>query len=253
MTVKKGRNAIELEEVSFLYDGTLVLDNISFTIETGDYVGILGPNGSGKTTLLKIILGLIEPAAGEVTIFGESIRDFKQHSWIGFVPQHVSVGDWQFPATVEEIVRSGRTATIGLLRRFSSTDAHACAEAMEIAEVSDLAKRRIGELSGGQRQRVFIARALAASPKVLILDEPTVGVDIARQEKFYAFLKKLNEKHNITIIFVSHDIDVAVHEAKTILCLNKQLVCHVASHDFINKDFLEKMYGTKGKYILHGH
>lgn len=244
---------ISFKNVNFSYGDMLVLDDISFSIERGDYVGILGPNGSGKTTLLKMVLGLLHPDSGEIKVFNQDVRTFKQHSWIGYVPQRITTGDWRFPATVNEVVESGRTALIGPLRRFKKSDANACKKAMDIAGVAHLGKRLIGELSGGQRQRVFIARALAAEPQLLILDEPTVGVDIGAQEDFYAFIKELNNVHDITILFVSHDIDVAVHEAKTILCLNKALVCHVASHDFISKDYLEKLYGKKGKYILHGH
>lgn len=253
MSHSSPQTAIELKNVTFWYQNSLVLDDISVTIEEGDYVGILGPNGSGKTTLLKVMLGLVTPATGQVEIFGEPIEKFKHRSWVGYVPQRVAAGDWQFPATVEEVVRSGRTPKVGVFQFFNKEDYAACEKAMKIAEVVDVRKRRIGQLSGGQRQRVFIARALAAEPRVLMLDEPTVGVDVARQETFYAFIKQLNEEHNITIIFVSHDIDVAVQEAKTILCLNKELVCHVASHDFINKEYLEKLYGEKGKFILHGH
>lgn len=245
---------ITFDRVNFNYGTTPVLENISFTIEKGDYVGILGPNGSGKTTLLKMILGLLEPDSGTINIFGEPIRSFKQHSWIGYVPQRIAGNnDTRFPATVDEIVRSGRTATVGVLRRFKTTDYNACRNAMDVAGVTKLRHRRIGELSGGQRQRVYIARALAGEPQVLLLDEPTVGIDHAAQEVFYSFIKELNEKHGYTILFVSHEIDVMVQEAKTILCLNKQLVCHVASNDFISKDYLEKLFGKKGKYILHHH
>lgn len=251
---RKDKNCITFDHVNFSYGNITVLENVSFTIEQGDYVGILGPNGSGKTTLLKIMLGLLEPDSGTVKIFGEPIRSFKQHSWIGYVPQRIAGNnDARFPATVDEIVCSGRTATVGVLRRFKKTDYDACRHAMEVAGVTKLRNRRIGELSGGQRQRVYIARALAGEPQVLLLDEPTVGIDSAAQEVFYTFIKELNEQHGYTILFVSHDIDVMVQEAKTILCLNKELVCHVASKDFISKDYLEKLYGQHGKYILHRH
>lgn len=244
---------IELKEVSFEYNSNTILDRVSFQIGNGDYVGILGPNGSGKTTLLKVILGLLKPSFGSVHMFGEEIQYFKNADWIGYVPQRAAQSNWEFPATVKEIVETGRYAKVGLFRRLKLDDHTAVQEAMEQAEVIQFKDRLINHLSGGERQRVFIARALAGHPKVLILDEPTVGVDIVSQESFYSFIKELNEKQGMTIIFVSHDIDVITHEAKTILCLNKELVCHVASRDFISKGHFEKLYGEKGKYILHGH
>lgn len=250
---KKQTPCIEIQNLSFSYGSEQVLDHITFTVEVGEYIGILGQNGSGKTTLLKLILGLLEPQEGTIRLFGDEVKYFKDKDWIGYVPQAIQYAGWEFPATVEEVVSSGRTAKVGLLRRFRKQDYQAVEQALERADVLPLRKRLINELSGGQRQRVFIARALAAEPKVLILDEPTVGVDIASQEQFYALLRKLNNEDNITIVFVSHDIDVITHESKTILCLNRELVCHVASKDFITKEHLEKMYGEKSRYILHGH
>ncbi len=250
---KKNIPAILVKDLNVWYGDVHVIDNVSFQIEEGDYVGILGPNGSGKTTLLNSILGLVEPSSGSIELFGESRERFDQHSWIGYVPQRVQGVDTRFPATVKEVVISGRTAKIGVLRQYNKEDEKAVEKAMEIADVAGLSSRRVGELSGGQRQRVFIARALAAEPRLLILDEPTVGVDVAAQESFYSFIKQLNDEHGITILFVSHDIDVAVQESKTILCLNKELVCHVSSHEFLDKDYLEKMYGKGDRYILHNH
>jgi zinc transport system ATP-binding protein len=244
--------AIAFQDVNFFYNDDIVLDDITFEIEEGDYVGILGPNGSGKTTLLNILFGLLEPRTGSVSIFGKPVsrQSLKR---IGYVPQTVSQDDWSFPATVEEIVSSGCVASQGLFHRMGRDHHTGVEEALALAEIAPLRKRLIGQLSGGQRQRVFIARALAGNPDVLVLDEPTVGVDVSVQETFYAFLKRLNEEQGMTIIFVSHDIDVISHEAKNVLCVNKKLVCHVPAKDAIKSDVLEKMYGEKGKYILHGH
>jgi zinc transport system ATP-binding protein len=243
---------IEAKNVHYQYGDNVVLDHVSFRIATGDYVGILGPNGSGKTTLLRIILGILKPTSGSVRVFGEELRYFKNSSWIGYVPQRAASSGQGFPATVEEVVASGRTPKIGMLHRMHAQDKAAIEQAMKTADVARLRSRLISRLSGGERQRVFIARALAAEPKVLILDEPTVGVDIGAQEKFYSFLRAMNE-NGMTILLVSHDIDVLAGEAKTILCLNRELVCHVAAQDFITSDHLTKLYGEKGKFILHKH
>lgn len=246
------KTCIEVKDVSFSYDGNPVLEDISFTVEEGEYLGIIGPNGGGKTTLFKVILGLIRPQSGEVRIFGEPLESFKQRHLIGYVPQR-SLSDYYFPATVEEIVRSGRTARLGLFRRPSRDDLKAVERVMEITDVAKLRGRLIGQVSGGERQRVFIARALASDPKILILDEPDVGVDVTAQEKFYSFLEDLNSTLGITILLISHDIDVVAHQAKTILCLNRRLVCHGPPRDFITEDYMQKLYGKKVRFILHGH
>ncbi len=243
---------IEAKDVHFQYGENVVLDHVSFQIRSGDYVGILGPNGSGKTTLLRIILGILKPTRGTLHIFGEDSRTFKNNVWIGYVPQRAASSTNRFPATVEEVVTSGRTPRVGLLRGLRAEDNTAIEQAMHTTHILHLRKRLMSRLSGGERQRVFIARALAAEPKVLILDEPTVGVDIGAQETFYHFLRAMNES-GMTILLVSHDIDVLAGEAKTILCLNRELICHVAAQDFITSDHLTKLYGEKGKFILHKH
>jgi len=237
---------IEVENLTFSYSTNTVLENVSFAIQEGDYVGILGPNGSGKTTLLKLILGLVEPTAGWVKVRGN-------RSQIGFVPQRIAEGKLQFPASVEEIVLSGRVSLLSLGARLGSIDQKKARKAMEVAGVLALKDRLINELSGGQAQRVLIARALCTDPTILVLDEPTVGVDIPSQEEFYGFIKELNETLGITILFVSHDIDVISHESKSVLCLNRTLVCHGPSRETLNSEALEKLYGKKLKFILHGH
>jgi zinc transport system ATP-binding protein len=252
MPITSTTTAIEARDVHFQYGENTVLDHVSFTIQAGDYVGVLGPNGSGKTTLLRTILGIAQPTSGAIHVFGKSIHDFADRASIGYVPQRAASSAQNFPATVEEIVVSGRTPKIGLFKRTSTGDMQVITDAMQTADVLRLRKRLMSRLSGGERQRVFIARALAAEPKVLILDEPTVGVDIGAQEIFYTFLRKMNE-HGMTIVLVSHDIDVLAGEAKTILCLNRELICHVAAKDFITSDHLAKLYGEKGKFILHKH
>jgi zinc transport system ATP-binding protein len=249
----KEKNCIEVKDVSFNYNSHPVLENISFAVKNGEYLGIIGPNGGGKTTLIKIILGLLKPSSGSVKIFGVDSGIFQEKAQIGYVPQRAPQEISQFPATVEEIVRSGRTARVGVLKRFAKTDTAAVEKAMEVGGVVKFKNNLLSDLSGGERQRVFIARALAAEPKILILDEPSVGIDLPAQEKFYTFIEKLNRDYGLTIIFVSHDIDVIAHEVKCLLCLNKNLVCHGVPREFIKEEFLEKLYGKKVKFILHGH
>ena len=244
---------VDMKHVSFRYGDVPVLDDVSFTITEGEYLGVIGPNGGGKTTLVKILLGLLKPTSGTVTVFGKDIAEFRDGFQIGYVPQRLAHADTQFPAIVREIVASGRTARVGLGRRFKQGDRDAIEKALRVAEVVHIEDRRMGRLSGGERQKVLIARALAGDPNVLILDEPTVGVDIASQEKFYAFLADLNQKHGITIVFVTHDIDVIAREARSVLCLNHGLICHGSPKDFIKEEYMERLYGRKVQFVLHGH
>ncbi|MDP2688774.1 MAG: metal ABC transporter ATP-binding protein, partial [Deltaproteobacteria bacterium] len=158
-----------------------------------------------------------------------------------------------FPATVEEVIRSGRTPRKGLFRRFSREDIRAVEHAMEAAGVAAQRGRLIGSLSGGERQRVFIARALAGEPEILILDEPEAGIDLTAQEKFYTFIEQLNNGLGMTVLLISHDIDVVAHQVKTILCLNRRLVCHGSPKQFITEEYMQKLYGKKVRFIVHGH
>ena len=244
---------IVLDNVSFSYGDTSVLENLSFTVGRGEYLGIIGPNGGGKTTLLKIILGLLEPVEGTIRLFGKDHHDFKERFRVGYVPQRATQADKGYPATVFEVIKSGRVARLGFLNSFTKKDIGVVEHAMELAGVTKYRDTLIGNLSGGERQRVYIARALAGEPDVLILDEPTVGVDIGAQKKFYDFLASLNRDQNLTIIFVSHDVDVVSRETKTLLCLNHNLVCHGASEDLLNDHILKRLYGDHGMKAVHQH
>lgn len=244
---------IEAEHISFRYGKEEVLQDISFVLLEGDYVGLVGGNGSGKTTLLRILLGLEKPAGGVARLFGTPVGSFRQWQKIGYVPQNVFRGDRNFPATVEEVVESGHLrARRAALCRFGSG---ACAEvkrALERAGIAHLTKKRIGELSGGERQRVFIARALVSEPALLILDEPTTGIDAATEEKFYAFLEELN-RSGMTIILVSHDLEAIAREVKTVLCLNRRLVCSGTPENLRSREVLDEMYGHGKQMLHHGH
>lgn len=242
---------IELNNIGFKYDDTPVLEKLSFSIREGEYLGIIGPNGGGKTTLVKIILGLLKPTEGTVRIFGKDPYLLKEKYRIGYVPQKTVQDNKNFPATVFEVVRSGRVPRLGLFSGFSKKDIDAVEWAMEVSGIEKYRNTLIGKLSGGERQRVFIARALASDPDVLVLDEPTVGVDIGAQKKFYEFLAKLNTEHFLTILFVSHDVDVVSKEVKTVLCLNHNLVCHGKPEDLLGEHIIWKLYGEGIMKIDH--
>jgi zinc transport system ATP-binding protein len=234
---------IELKDVSFAYGAQPALEHVSLQISPGEYVGVIGPNGGGKTTLMKLMLGLLKPTAGEVLLFGRPIREFRDWQRIGYVPQRTSSTDFRLPITVQE------TAQFGAQRG----DKTAVAESLERVGITHLAKRRITALSGGQQQKVFIAKALASRPQVLILDEPLAGVDVQAQDDFYQLLATLNKDEGLTVVLVSHDIDVVVNEVSKLACINEDLVYHGRPKEFIEKDYLTKLYGKTRKLILHGH
>ncbi len=254
MPVDHTKNILEVKNVSFAYGANeAVLTNISLNIHSGDYLGIIGPNGGGKTTLLKIMLGLLRPTQGSVFLFGKELNDFKDWPSVGYVPQKAVHFEATFPATVEEVVAMGRFGKRGLLRMSTGEDVKKVAEALRHVDMLDFKDRLIGDLSGGQQQRVFIARALVTEPKIIFLDEPTVGVDVGTQEQFYRLLEKLNQTLGLTLVLVSHDIDVIANEATELACINQTLVYHGSPKEFVKGEYLKQLYGKNIKFILHDH
>jgi zinc transport system ATP-binding protein len=232
---------VEAEHISFRYGEEKVLQDVSFAIQAGDYVGLVGANGSGKTTLLRVLLGLAEPSGGGVKLFETPVKNFRSWQKIGYIPQNVFRGDVNFPATVEEVVGSG----------LSGKNYKKVREALKRSDIENLRKKRIGVLSGGERQRVFIARALMSDPELLILDEPTAGIDAAAEEKFYNFLAEIN-RSGMTIVLVSHDLEAIAREVKNVLCLNRRLICFGAPEHLRSEEILSAMYGQGKQMIHHG-
>lgn len=236
---------IEMKNVSFQYEYTQVLKNISFKVDEGAFLAILGPNGSGKSTLLKLLLGLLKPMSGEVQLFGQSIDSFRHKEWIGYVSQKSNAFNSGFPATVEEVVKSGLTKKVGLLKRMPKDVDLKVQEALKSVGMEEFRSRNIGQLSGGQQQRVFIARALISNPKILILDEPTVGIDHENVQSFYDMLATLNEEQNKTIILVTHDVDTVSNRISHVACVNQTIHFHGYKEDFdsISQNQLDNWYG----------
>lgn len=198
---------ISMDQVSFHYDGRNVIDKLDLTILQRDFVGLIGSNGAGKTTLLKIIVGLLKPSSGEIQLFGQPLSQFNEWNRIGYVPQKNMLNPL-FPATVKEVVLSGLYGRSRMLKRMTNEDRLKCTEALHALGIEDLADIRIGKLSGGQQQRVFLARSLINNPELLILDEPTIGIDAETQESFFHMIKHMHQRHNITFLMVSHDVDM---------------------------------------------
>ena len=235
---------VDIDKLSVDYSGIKSLDNISFGIDEGDFLGIIGPNGAGKSTLFKCMLGLHTQYDGTIKFFGQNIKDSKKYlSQIGYVPQKPVV-DKNFPATIREIVSMSQ----------NSNDSKKVEEALQKVWMHELADRRIGDLSIGQQQRIFIAKALVNSPRILILDEPVIGLDVYNQDLFFQILSELNTKEKISIIWSSHDLDAVERLANKVACLNKTLFFHGISQEFFSDDEMLKKYSeTSMQMHMHHH
>jgi zinc transport system ATP-binding protein len=243
---------VQLDQVTVAFQDVPVLDVVSLTVPPGSFLAILGPNGAGKTTLLRVILGLVRPNAGTVRVFGKQPWELDgERSRIGYVPQVLSV-DMNFPVRVDEAVLMGRYGRIGLLHKPSLEDRAPADRAVERVGIADLAGRPIARLSGGQRQRVFLARALANEPDLLLMDEPTTGVDPAAGESFYELLRQLHQS-GMTIIVVSHDVGVVASYVDGVACLNRRLVAHGLPEEVLGSEELAQMYGYDAMFFHHGH
>lgn len=225
---------IKVANLSYYYDSIPSLDHISFTVDKGDFLGIIGPNGAGKTTLFQCMLGIVNDFSGEINLFGSDIRQNKKMlQRIGYVPQKKSV-EQAFPATVSEIVSLGM---IGKKINKEFIDS-----AIEFVELGAYRNKRIGELSEGQQQRVIIAKALVNQPDLLILDEPTTGIDSVAQNKFYDLLTSLNKDRGITIVWSSHDMNAVEKLASKVACIDRKLFFHGESEDFFGNEERMKSY-----------
>jgi len=236
---------VGIGNVSVNYDRVLALDDVSLSINAGDFLGIIGPNGGGKTTLLKVILGLITPEQGTITVIGKPPAQSRPS--IGYVPQH-NIFDRDFPISVWDTVLMGRYGKTGLLRHYNRLDRLAAREALSDVGMLEARQRQIGWLSGGEQQRIFIARALVAEPRLLLLDEPTASVDAVAQTEFYELLSEL--KKRMAVVLVSHDISAISVYVDKIACLNHQLVYHGSKE--ISDEVLEATYKCPVQMIAHG-
>ena len=236
---------VEINNLTVQYPDVKALDDVSFTVNQGDFLGIIGPNGAGKSTLFDVMLNLNTKYQGTLKFFGEDIKKSKKYlKEIGYVPQK-PIFEKNFPATVNDVVRMG-------LR--TESDENKIDEILQQLWIHELSNRRIGELSGGQLQRVFIAKALVNNPKVLILDEPVTGIDQQSIELFYSILRELNSKQKITIIWSSHDLDAVNKLANHVACLNRTLFFHGISEKFFSDDELVKQYSEASmQEHMHHH
>jgi len=238
-------SVITLKNVSFQYDNKIVLDQINLDIKRGSFIGLLGPNGGGKTTLIKIILGLLQPKEGSVTLLNQPLSEFNDWNHIGFVSQKSNTFNKGFPATVFEVVAMGLTAKIGYFKFFTKQHRRQVLHVIKQVGMEEYTYENIGNLSGGQQQRVFIARALVSEPELLILDEPTVGVDVKNVERFYELLHQLNNEQNITLLLVTHNIEAMAKYATDVVCLNQSMHFHGKPEEYasLSEKELANIYG----------
>ncbi|MFW6382812.1 MAG: metal ABC transporter ATP-binding protein [Haloferacaceae archaeon] len=234
--------SIDVDGVSFGYGSTSVLEDVTFAVEPGEYVGLIGPNGSGKSTLVELILGLHAPDSGTVRLLGHPARAFEERERVGYVAQDVTENTKRMPITVREVVLMGRFAHTGF-GRVGSADREAVRDALETVEIEHLADDRITHLSGGQRQRAYIARALASEAELLVLDEPTVGVDAESVGSFFDLLAGLNDD-GLTVLLIEHDIGAVLEHSSRVLCLNRTLYFDGTPAVFEDSDALARAYGT---------
>ena len=236
---------VSVQSVSYNYNSESVLENVSFDVEEGDFLGIIGPNGAGKTTLFHCMLGLLNSYSGKIIILNQDIKKYKKiFRKIGYIPQKKSI-DQKFPLTVKELV------SLSLPR---NTSKNIVLEILKQVGLYKLKNKTIGQLSGGQQQRVLIAKALVNNPIILMLDEPTNELDHKSQNDFYSLLKELNEKNKITIIWSSHDMDAVNKYANKVSCINKRMFFHGDKSEFFSSEDHLKNYSESTMQIhMHSH
>jgi zinc transport system ATP-binding protein len=243
---------IELEHVHVSYGPVVALDDVTLSVGKGEFLGVIGPNGAGKSTLLQVILGMVKPTKGTVRVFGKPVRELGSDiRRIGYVPQ-LSTLDTRFPIRVADVVVMGRYNQIGLGRLPSAQDRQAATEALELVHMGDLRNRQIGQLSGGQRQRVLVARALSAKPELLLLDEPMTGIDAKVRTGLYELINDLHKSMGLTVILVSHDVNVVSKVVDKVACMNRRLVAHGLPRQAVGADMLESTYGSGAMFFVHG-
>ncbi|HHW30144.1 MAG TPA: metal ABC transporter ATP-binding protein [Clostridiaceae bacterium] len=236
---------IDVRNLKFSYGELNVLDDVTFHVNKGDYLGIIGPNGSAKSTLIKLMLGVLKPLEGEIKLLGEKIEKFDQWGKVGYIPQRAANFNNSFPATVEEIVGANLYSRIKKMKISKKAYKEEIDKALEIVGMQHYKKRLIGNLSGGQQQRVFIAKVLVSQPELIFLDEPMSGMDAASEEAVYCLLAKLNKEMKISVVMVTHDIGaITSHANKLAIMSNRKLVICNPDVDNVG-DLLTNLYGHR--------
>ncbi len=268
MSSTNGEFAVEYEGVTFSYgrgggtgangqgDDRLVLENVTLKVRAGERLGILGPNGGGKTTLLKLTLGLLRGHRGRISVLGMDPERACRERVIGYVPQRIEA-ELAFPLSARQVVAMSAARGLPAWRALGSEAAGRVEASLDVVGAKDLAERPIGKLSGGQLQRVMIARALAGNPRILLLDEPTVGIDVAGQQRFAELIRTVRERLGLTIIMVSHDLRTIAAGSDRVACLNRTLHSHVTpaglTPEVLAEVFRHDVAAIFGDVHVHAH
>jgi manganese/iron transport system ATP-binding protein len=233
-----GKPILSAEHVSVRYDGRMALEDVSFSLQTGERVAVVGPNGAGKSTLFRVIAGVLSPVSGALDVYGAGPSG---HICIGYVPQRTQV-DWDFPVTVADVVMMGRAGKLGMLRWPAGADWKQVRQALYDVGLGELAGRQINELSGGQQQRMFIARALAQEAELLLMDEPLTGLDLKSQQAIFDILEELRRR-KVTVMVATHDLDQAAEHFDRVMLLNRRLLGFGPPDQVFTPERLVEAYG----------
>lgn len=245
---------VHAENLSCSYACGRVLEDITFSVSYGDYVGIVGPNGSGKSTLVRALLGLCPISGGSASLFGVTCGSFRGWGRVGYLPQSLGLLNPVFPATVAETVALGLLARQNFPRRLRALDQDRVEAVLDELGISGLKKRLIGELSGGQQQRVLLARALVNDPELLILDEPTAALDPETRERFYRLIADINKRRGVTVLLVTHDTGVIGQHASKMLYLDKCLLFFGSFEQFCHSPEMSALFGEHSQHLMcHRH
>jgi manganese/iron transport system ATP-binding protein len=231
---------LDVHKLGVRYNGHLALEDITFHLHAGERVAVVGPNGAGKSTLFKVIAGVLQPASGEVNIYGSMPRG---HVCIAYIPQRSQV-DWNFPVSVADVAMMGRIAKLGPLGWPKKRDWDLVNHALEIVKLTELSKRQISQLSGGQQQRMFIARALAQEAELMLMDEPLSGLDTPSQENILSLLDEL-QRQRVTVMVATHDLDQAAEHFDRIMLLNHRLIGFGPPEQVLQTEKLIQAYGGR--------
>lgn len=245
---------VRAELLSCSYREGRVLEDISLTVERGDYVGIVGPNGSGKSTLVKALLGLVTISTGSASLFGTPLSDFRDWYKVGYLPQSLHLVNPVFPATVHETVGLGLLSLKRFPKRLNRADKDKISTTLDELGILDLKHKLIGELSGGQLQRVLLARAIVNDPELLVLDEPTAALDPETRGRFYAMIADINRSRGVTVLLVTHDSGAIGEYASKMLYLDKKILFYGSFDEFCHSPEMSSLFGEHSQHLMcHRH
>jgi len=245
---------LSVQNASFHYGGNEVVQDVTFDVQLGDYIALVGHNGSGKSTLLKLLLNLLTPSSGKITLWGTPINIFSDWKRIGYLPQNVQLFNPLFPATVREVVALGLLSQKQFPKRLTNVDREIVDNALKQMHIMSLADRLVGELSGGQMQRTLLARAIVNTPELLFLDEPVSAIDTETRNDFFTYTAKLNKEKKTTIILVTHDIEHSGGYANKMLYLDKKILFYGNFGQLCASPHMKQHLGEEIQHIMcHQH